>query len=70
MVWIIFKKNQGSNFHNIAISGGSDKLKGYLSGRLFKRESINNINDDANMDRQNLKANVVFTPYKWLGNFQ
>lgn len=62
----LFKKNQGSNFHNIAISGGSDKLKGYLSGRLFKRESINNINDDANMDRQNLKANVVFTPYKWL----
>ena len=62
----MFKKHQASNFHNIAISGGTEKLKGYLSGRIFERESINNINDDANMDRQNLKANLVFTPNSWL----
>ncbi|MGO1670219.1 MAG: SusC/RagA family TonB-linked outer membrane protein [Sphingobacterium sp.] len=62
----LFKKHQASNFHNIAISGGTDKIKGYLSGRVFQRESINNINSDANMDRQNLKANVVFTPNHWL----
>lgn len=62
----LFKKYQASNFHNISISGGTDKVKGYLSGRVFQRESINNINSDANMDRQNLKANVVFTPNTWL----
>lgn len=62
----LFKKQQASSFHNISISGGTDKLKGYLSGRVFKRESINNINEDADMDRQNLKANLVFTPYPWL----
>ncbi len=62
----LFKKYQPSNFHNIAISGGSEKLKAYLSGRVFKRETINNINDDANMDRQNMKSNLVFTPNSWL----
>lgn len=62
----LFKKYQASNFHNVSISGGTDKIKGYLSGRVFQRESINNINSDANMDRQNLKANVVFTPNHWL----
>ncbi len=62
----LFRKYQASNFHNISISGGTDKLKGYLSGRVFERQSINNINKDAGIDRQNLKANLVFTPYKWL----
>ncbi len=62
----LFRKYQASNFHNISISGGSDKLKGYLSGRVYDRQSINNINKDAGIDRQNMKANLVFTPYDWL----
>lgn len=62
----MFRKYQASNFHNVSISGGTDKLRGYLSGRIFDRQSINNINKDANMDRQNLKANLVFTPNSWL----
>jgi len=62
----MFRKYQASNFHNVSISGGTDKLKGYLSGRVFDRQSINNINKDASMDRQNLKANLVFTPNTWL----
>ncbi|MBE8721937.1 SusC/RagA family TonB-linked outer membrane protein [Sphingobacterium sp. Ka21] len=62
----LFRKYQASNFHNVSVSGGSDKLRGYLSGRVFERQSINNINKDAGMDRQNMKANLVFTPYKWL----
>ncbi|ARS35159.1 SusC/RagA family TonB-linked outer membrane protein [Pontibacter actiniarum] len=61
----LFKKYQYSNMHNISVSGGSDKIKGYLSGRVFERETINNI-ADAGMDRYNLKANVSFKPTKWL----
>lgn len=61
-----FKKYQPSSFHNISVSGGSDKLKGYLSGRVFNRETINNIADDGDMDRYNIKANITFTPTDWL----
>ncbi len=62
----MFKEFQPSNFHNVSISGGSDKLKGYLSGRVFNRETINNIGDDADVERYNLKANLVFNPNPWL----
>ncbi|HTN19556.1 MAG TPA: TonB-dependent receptor [Pelobium sp.] len=62
----MFKKFQASNFHNIAVSGGTDKLRGYLSGRVYERETINNIADDADMDRYNLKANLIFNPNPWL----
>lgn len=62
----LFRKYQASNFHNISISGGSEKLKGYLSGRVYDRQSINNINKDAGIGRDNMKANIVFTPYDWL----
>lgn len=60
-----FKKYQYSNMHNISVSGGTDKIKGYLSGRVFEREDINNI-AGGGMDRYNLKANVSFKPTKWL----
>lgn len=62
----LFRKNQASNFHNISVSGGSDKLRGYVSGRIYDRQSINNINKDAGIDRQNFKANLTFKPYDWL----
>lgn len=62
----LFKEYQPSNFHNISVSGGTDKLKGYMSGRVFKRETINNIADDGDMDRYNIKANLSFTPNPWL----
>jgi TonB-linked SusC/RagA family outer membrane protein len=61
----LFKKYQYSNMHNISVSGGTEKLKGYLSGRIFDRETINNI-AEGGMDRYNLKANVNFKPTKWL----
>lgn len=61
----LFKKQQASNFHNISVSGGSDKLQGYMSGRVFTRETINNI-APADMDRYNIKANLTFTPNSWL----
>ncbi|NGM62050.1 TonB-dependent receptor [Sphingobacterium sp. SGG-5] len=61
-----FKQYQPSNFHNIAVSGGSEKLKGYLSGRVYNRETINKIADDGDMDRYNIKTNLTFSPNKWL----
>jgi len=61
----LFKKYQASNIHNIAISGGTDKLKSYLSGRVFNRETINNI-APADVDRYNLKSNLTFVPNTWL----
>lgn len=61
----LFKKQQASSFHNISVSGGSDKLQGYMSGRIFTRETINNI-APADVDRYNLKSNLTFTPNSWL----
>src|SRR5690554_1642806 len=61
----LFKKWQPSQMHNISISGGTDKLRGYLSGRVYDRETINNI-QDAEMKRYNLKSNLVFNPTDWL----
>lgn len=62
----LFRKQQASSFHNLSVSGGSDKIRGYLSGRVYDRQSINNINKDAGYDRQNFKMNLVFKPYDWL----
>ncbi|WP_206073073.1 TonB-dependent receptor [Pontibacter flavimaris] len=61
----LFKKYQYSSMHNISVSGGTEKLRGYLSGRVFDRENINNI-AEGGMERYNLKANVTFKPNKWL----
>lgn len=61
----LFKKWQSSQYHNVSLSGGTDKLKAYLSGRVFDRSTINNI-ADAGMERYNLKANLTFKPYDWL----
>src|SRR5690606_17623423 len=49
----LFRKNQLSNFHNVSVSGGTEKLSAYFSGRVYDRQSINNINKDAGIERQN-----------------
>jgi len=61
----LFKKYQPSQNHNLSISGGTEKLRGYLSGRVYNRETINNI-ADADMNRYNLNANLTFVPNDWL----
>ncbi|MBJ7882481.1 SusC/RagA family TonB-linked outer membrane protein [Gelidibacter salicanalis] len=61
----LFKKVQYSKIHNLSISGGSDKLKGYLSGRFYDRDNINNI-QDTKLQRYNLKSTLTFKPTKWL----
>lgn len=60
-----FKKWQPSQIHNLSISGGNDKLRGYLSGRVYKRQTINNI-QDSELERYNLKSTVTYKPTEWL----
>jgi TonB-linked SusC/RagA family outer membrane protein len=60
-----FRKWQPTQSHSMSISGGSDKVKGYLSGRTFKRQTIQAI-QDAPMRRYNLRAKLNFKPYEWL----
>ncbi|SFG03601.1 TonB-linked outer membrane protein, SusC/RagA family [Salegentibacter agarivorans] len=61
----IFKEWQPSTMHNISISGGSEKIQGFLSGRVYERETINNI-QDSEMERYNLKSSVTYNPTSWL----
>ena len=42
----IFQNNQPSMEHNLSLSGGSDKVRFYLSGRFYTREGIYKINPD------------------------
>lgn len=62
---MIFRKWQPSQTHNLSISGGNDKLQGYLSGRTYKVGTIQS-NVDANLVRYNIKGNLTFKANKWL----
>lgn len=61
----LFREYQPAQNHNISISGGSEKLKGYLSGRIYERQMINNI-QDSNLDKYNIKSTVTYNPTDWL----
>src|SRR5690606_6546608 len=52
----LFRKWQPSYSHNLSISGGTEKIQGYLSGRVYRTQTIQNI-DDARLKKYNLKAN-------------
>lgn len=62
---MLFRKWQPSQTHNISISGGSDKVRAYLSGRTYKVGTIQS-NVDADMLRYNIKGNLNFKANKWL----
>lgn len=55
----IFRSNQPSMEHNLNISGGSDKVRYYLSGRFYTREGIYRINPDK-MKSYTLRSKVDF----------
>ncbi len=61
----MFKKVRPAQMHNVTVSGGSEKLNAYFSGRVYEGEKIQNI-QDARMDRYNYTLNVNFKPYDWL----
>jgi TonB-linked SusC/RagA family outer membrane protein len=62
---ILFKDRRPHQMHNISVSGGSEKINGFLSGRIYERDKIQNI-QDAEMRRYNLQLNLSATPYDWL----
>lgn len=61
----LFRKWQPGQMHNISLSGGSEKLHGYLSGRYYKTTGIQNI-VDAPLAKYNLKASLTFKANDWL----
>lgn len=61
----LFRQWQPSYVHNISVSGGTEKLQGYMSGRLYKTQTIQNI-DEADLKKYNLKGNVTLKATDWL----
>lgn len=62
---VLFKDRRPHQIHNISISGGSEKLTGVISGRVYKKEKIQDI-QDSEMKRYNLQLKLSATPYDWL----
>ncbi|WP_198036133.1 SusC/RagA family TonB-linked outer membrane protein [Salegentibacter sp. T436] len=62
---VLFKDRRSHQINNISVSGGSEKLRGVISGRTYEREKIQNI-QDAEMKRYNLQLKLTAKPYKWL----
>ncbi len=62
---VLFKEWRPHRSHNISVSGGSDRLTGGISGRIYERDKIQNI-QDAKLKRYNLQVNLSANPYDWL----
>jgi TonB-linked SusC/RagA family outer membrane protein len=62
---LIFRKWQPSQTHNLSISGGNDKVQGYLSGRAYNTGTIQ-ANVNAKLIKYNIKGNLNFNINKWL----
>jgi len=61
----LFRDVQSSQSHNISLSGGTDKVKAYLSGRYYSTNTIQKIVDEK-VNRYNMKANISFQATDWL----
>lgn len=61
----MFRTWQPTDNHNISISGGSKKLKGYFSARRFKASDYNNI-APGHLEKYNLKGTLNFQITDWL----
>jgi TonB-linked SusC/RagA family outer membrane protein len=61
----LFSNNQASQEHNFSLSGGTDKVNVYLSGRFYTREGIYKINEDV-LDTKTFRVRVNAKPANWL----
>ena len=61
----VFSNVQASKEHNFSLSGGTDKLNVYLSGRIISRDGIYKINKDV-LETKTLRAKINAKPYSWL----
>jgi len=62
---LLFRHWQPSQTHNISLSGGNDKIQGYLSGRAYDAKSIQNV-PDAGITKYNIKESLNYKVNKWL----
>jgi TonB-linked SusC/RagA family outer membrane protein len=62
---IMFREWRPSMMHNITINGGSEKLSGYISGRILDEATDQNLPKVSNK-RYNLNVHLEFKPYDWL----
>ncbi len=61
----LFRKWQPGQNHNISVSGGNEKIQGYLSGRAYKGKTIQNI-VDADLTKYNLRGRINLKTNNWL----
>ncbi|GAA4809759.1 TonB-dependent receptor [Litoribaculum gwangyangense] len=61
----LFSDQQLSAEHNLSLSGGTDKMNFYLSGRYYKRDGIYKINKDV-LNTYTIRAKIEAKPYEWL----
>lgn len=61
----LFRNWQFSNNHSISISGGSEKLQGYMSARMYNTQTIQHI-DGADLKKYNLNGNLRLKANDWL----
>lgn len=66
---IIYKRNNGSQDHNVNLSGGNDKSSFYLSGRYFNQSGIYNAGNE-DFDQYNIRAkgDLKIKPWLAIGN--
>jgi TonB-linked SusC/RagA family outer membrane protein len=66
---IIYKKHNGSQQHNLTLSGGNDKSSFYLSGRMFDQDGIYNAGNER-FKQYNIRAkgDLKVKPWLTIGN--
>lgn len=61
----LFNDHQAASEHNLNLSGGTDKINFYVSGRYYTRDGIYKINKDV-LDTYTLRTKIEANPYSWL----
>ena len=61
----LFSDSQASSEHNLNLSGGTEKVNVYLSGRFYTRDGIYKIVKDE-LDTYTINAKINAKPYEWL----
>lgn len=60
----LFQNKRPTQTHNLSISGGSDRLRGTLSGRFFEQDGILKVQDDG-YKSYNARAKLDFKINEW-----
>lgn len=61
----VFENWQPQSEHNVNLSGGSEQVNFYLSGRYLQRKGIYKINPDE-LDIYTLRSRIITNPAEWI----